>query len=432
MSWSRRAFLGGAAATVALPYLPSLVRGARADTTPPTRVLFFFVPNGVHQANWGATGSGADFTLGTTLAQLDDLKSHLLVVDGMGNAGGTDNRAGDHARGTGSFLTCQRPSFDGVEVGESIDQVIAAGLGDATAFPSLELGVQSGGSVGICDSGYSCAYTQNIAWSGPTTPVPKITNPQVAFDRLFAGSDGVATAEEQLRRGIYRTSVLDLVKDQATRLKTKVAVDDRARLDEYFTSVRDIERRASGVGACGPEEDLPDSYTLQTHPDLMLDIIVSAFQCDLTRVATFMIGNAGSDQAYSFLPGVNGGHHQLSHHQNMAANLDQLAVIDAWEVERFGRLLRRMSQIPEGSGSMLDHTIVYLSSEIGDGNRHNHDNLPVLIGGGQAVGVAGGRAVQAPGQPVANLYLAIARAMGVDVQGGFGLDGTGPVSWLAG
>lgn len=429
---TRRTFLRGAGAAIALPFLPSLApRTAHAAGTVPTRLLFFYVPNGVHQANWWPEGTGADFTFGSTMASLEAYRDDVLVISGLRNDGGKDDRPGDHARGTGAFLTCKRPTFDGVDLGISVDQVAANAIVDETPFRSLELGVQGGGSFGVCDSGYSCAYTQNIAWAGPTTPMPKITNPQVAFDRLFGGGDQGLDAEARARRAIYRTSVLDEVKEGVDRLRTRVATDDAHRLDEYLTGVREVERRISSLGACGTEQTLPDEITLQEHPDILLDLAVAAFECDLTRYVTFMLGNAGSNHVYNFLDGVRGAHHELSHHQNLEANLDQLAVIDRWEVERFSRLLGRLSQSTAGADRLLDHTIVVMSSEISDGNRHNHDHLPVIVAGGAKTGaVLGGRHLSVDDTtPIANLYTSLLGAVGIDETFS---DASGPLEGLAG
>lgn len=433
MSWSRRQVLRAAGATVALPFLASALprRAWGVEVTPPVRLLFFYVPNGVRMAHWRPQGVGADFVLGPTMASLQDVRDDILVISGLANQGGRDDRPGDHARGTGAFLTCQRPAFEGISAGVSVDQIAAQALGDRTAFRSLELGVEGGGSVGFCDSGYACAYTQNISWADAQTPLPKLTNPQTVFDRLFAGGNVAATAEGQARRLRYRSSVLDLVQDQANGLMGKLAADDKQRMDAYLTGVRELERRLAGSNGCGPSFGLPEDPLLAERAELMLDIAVAAFSCDLTRFATFMLANAGSNAVYSFLPGVSGAHHGLSHHQDIPANLDQLSIIDAWEVSLLGRLIRRLRDEDggDGSSSLLDHTAVVFSSEISDGNRHNHDDLPVIIAGRAGGAIHTGRHVEAPDTPIANLYLSLLGAVGLP-QPAFGLDGSGPLAGL--
>lgn len=432
MSLSRRNFLGGAAGIVALPFLPSLLsRGARADTSFPTRLLFVHAPNGIRMDLWRPVGTGSNFTFGPTLAQLEDVRADVTVLSGLANRPATGDRAGDHARGTGSFLTCREPVFEGVENGVSVDQVVAAALAGSTPFRSLELGVEGASGSPVCDSGYSCAYTQNIAWSGPNTPMPKLTNPQTVFDRLFTGTDVMLSEAQRLRRKAYRASVLDAVTVQAAEVSRRIAPDDRRRLDEYLTGVRELELRVDAAGSCGVDVGVPATVDLEHHADLMLDLAVAAIACGQTRVVTMMLGNAGSNLVYSFLPGVTGAHHQLSHHQSLAENLDQLAVIDAWEVGRFARVVRKLRAVVEGDGTLLDHTLVMFSSEISDGNAHNHDDLPVLLAGRGNGAVLPGRHLDMAGAPIANLYVSMMQAAGVG-ETTFGADGTGPLAGLAG
>ncbi len=429
---SRRMFLGGAAATVALPWLPSLApRSAVAADAPPTRLLFFYVPNGFLPGPW-APAAGSQLVLGPTHQGLVGLEDQLLLISGLHNLSARGDRAGDHARGTGSFLSCQPCLYEGIENGITIDQEFARAWQGRTAFSSLELGTEGGGSVALCDSGYACAYTQNISWTGPTTPAPKLTSPRVVFDRLFAGSDGPATAAEAARRRVYRASVLDLVDAQARSLQGRLAMADRHRLDEYLTGVRALEEQVERLGECSTDSGTPeDEVPLDQVADVMLDLVANAFRCDLTRVASFMLANAGSNRVYGFLPGVRGAHHEVSHHQDAQSNLDQLALIERWEVDRLGRFLRRLQGFSEGEGSLLDHTTVVFSSEIGDGNRHNHDNLPVLVAGKGGGVVGTGRHLVAQDQPIANLFLGLAEGLGVDL-GSFGADGTEPLAGLAG
>lgn len=431
MTLSRRMFLGGAAGLVALPFLPSLLpRAARADDAFPTRLLFLHAPNGVRMDLWRPVGAGADFAFGPTLAQLEDVRDHVTVISGLANDAARGDRPGDHARGTGAFLTCRTPSFDTVENGVSVDQVIATAQLGATPFRSLELGVEGASGSPVCDSGYSCAYVQNIAWSSATTPMPKLSQPQTVFDRLFAGFDARLSEAQRLRRRAYRASVLDAVTEQAAEVSRRIAVEDRRRLDEYLTGVRELELRVDG-GVCGVDVAAPGVVDLEHHADLLLDLAVAAIACGQTRVVTMMLGNAGSNLVYSFLPGVRGAHHQLSHHQGLAENLDQLAIIDAWVVGRFARVVRKLAAIPEGDGTLLDHALVMFGSEISDGNVHNHDDLPVLLAGRGNGAVSPGRHLDTGGAPIANLFVSMMQAAGVD-QATFGADGVGPLEGLAG
>jgi hypothetical protein len=429
---SRRAFLGGAAAMVTLPWLPSLLRGAQAEATAPTRLVFWFVPNGIRMSDFTPTTEGYDWALPRILAPLAPVRDEVTVFSGLTALGGIDDRAGDHARGTSTFLTAVTPSFEGVQLGVSVDQVAAQANGSETVFPSLQLGTESSTSAGICDSGYACAYSNNISWAGPTTPLPKQTDPQLLFDRLFAGFDAGLSDAQRARRLAYRSSVLDRLTGEATALSSRVSASDRHRLDEYLTGVRELERRlASGdLRACEAPGRPGDSVDLTGQIDALSDLTAVALQCDLTRYVTFMLGNGGSNRNYSFL-GAPGAHHQLSHHQDLPENLEALSRINTWEIERFSAMLQKLAAIPEGDGTVLDHTLAVLGSDISDGNRHNHDDMPVLLAGRGSGAHDAGRHVRVDGQPVANLYLGMLAAAGVDAST-FGADGTEPLAALVG
>jgi hypothetical protein len=433
---SRRALLGGAGALVSLPLLESLLpRAARAQDTAPVRFLAFYVPNGIHMAEWTPSTTGAGYQLTPILAPLANVKSKLSVLSGLDSAPGESDGPGDHASGTGSFLTAAHVyKTEGADIqnGISVDQVAANAIGELTTIPSMQLGIQGGADAGGCDSGYSCAYTRNISWASATQPLNKITNPQVVFDQLFAGYDPEATAEELAKKRAYRLGVLDYVRQDAKSLQLKLSYADKLKLDEYLTGVDELEKKiikaASGPQCIPPEEpgsglDYPD------HVRAMLDLMVVAFACDSTRIISFMLGNAGSNQSYSFI-GVPGAHHEISHHQDQQSNFDMLRQIDIWEVEQLAYLLEKLDAIEEGEGStMLDHSIVYFSSEIEDGNSHSHYNLPVVLAGGGGGAFSPGRHVTYDEAPMGNLFISILEAMGVETST-FGDDGTAPLSDL--
>jgi hypothetical protein len=441
---TRRALLGGAGVAVAIPALESLMprRAARAGGSPiPRRMIVWYVPCGINGSTpnaWRPVAEGAGFALSPMLAPLGALRSEVLVLTNLANRPaqasymGTNDGPGDHARGTGCFITNARivkTEGTGIRAGVSFDQVAAASIGMTTRFPSLQLGIDGGGSTGGCDSGYSCAYARNISWSSPTTPLPKLTNPVTVFDRLFAAGESAALAA---RRRAYQASVLDYVRGDATRLQGVVGASDRAKLDEYLTAVRELERRVmmTGGAVCMTPPRPMDGLTFAQHVSVMNQLMAMALRCDLTRVATFMLGNAGSGRDFSFI-GASGAHHELSHHQSDPEKIRKLQIIGTWEVQQFAALLTTLQGMREPDGSsVLDHTTALFSSEIADGNGHWHYSLPVLLAGRCGGQFNTGRhVVYTPEQPIANLVLAMLRAVGSTATS-FGLEGTRPLANL--
>ncbi|MBH25604.1 MAG: transcriptional initiation protein Tat [Myxococcales bacterium] len=433
---SRRAFLGGAGAAIALPFLEAMLpTRALADAAEvPRRFLAFYVPNGIHMPAWTPNEAGRDFGLTPILEPLANVRDHINVISGLANRPARPDGAGVHAAGTSSFLTAAhafKTEGANISVGVSMDQIAAAAVGGATRFPSLQLGIEGGGNAGGCDSGYSCAYSRNISWASESTPLPKIVSPQLAFDRLFQGFDAQASAAERAKRKRYRTSVLDYARADAQRLKTRLGQTDRRKLDEYMTGVRELEvqvQQAEDGPSCGVPDRPEADFDFPAHVEMMNELMVLAFQCDLTRIITFMLGNAGSGRSYGFL-GVPGAHHEISHHQNNPDNFARLQTIDTWEVAQLAYLLERMANTPEGEGSMLDNTLVFFSSEIEDGNSHSHFNLPiVLAGGGGGVIETGRHLVYEEDEPIANLFVSILQNLNVPATS-FG-DSTGPLAGL--
>ncbi|MEE2789372.1 MAG: DUF1552 domain-containing protein, partial [Myxococcota bacterium] len=344
---------------------------------------------------------------------------------------------GDHARGTATFLTCVHPlkHASNLLIGPSIDQLIARTYDGQTRFSSLEIGCEGGGNANACDSGYSCAYSRNIAWRDATTPLPKETNPRLLFERLFGGVDPNATAEARALRKRRKQSVLDFVLADASALRSGLGGSDRARLDNYMSGIRDIEMRLESAendaGICGPEMERPQAApnNRMDYGKLMGDLMVAALRCDLTRVGTFMFANGGSNRAHTEA-GMTEGHHELSHHQGDAAKLAKIAQIDAWEIGLLAHIIEAMS-VDDGAGTtLLDHTTVFFGSEIADGNAHGHYDVPVIMAGRNA-GLGTGqyvdlRAPQRNNQPIANLFIRILQDCGGQVQT-FGDDGDQPL-----
>ncbi len=429
---NRRQFLRSGSTLLALPFLESLLpRSAQAVEKVPQRLLFYFVPNGMHMPAWTPQKEGTDFATPPILKPIESLRSEFLVVSGLRNLPARPDGAGDHAGGTSAFLTCAHANKSETEVrlGISVDQLAAQKLGMGTRFASLPTGLEGGASVGGCDSGYSCAYSQNISWIGPKTPLAKIFGPQLLFDLLFQDSaQGPGVAEKRFR---HRQSVLDFVRKDATSLRGKLGRSDRDKLDEYLHSVRDVEQRLQTMST-GCDTPLPpaDDVRLGEQLKAMSDLMVLGLRCDLTRVMTFMLGNGGSNRSFGFLPGVSGAHHELSHHRGDPAIQAQLQIIDAWEIEQFGYLLQKLKSVTERDGSsLLDNCLVMFSSEIADGNSHGHTDLPVLLAGRLGGAVKPGRHIRRE-EPLANLYTSILNAVGVP-NSKFGDDGTGPLQGLS-
>jgi len=428
---TRRTVLRGLGATIALPWLESMshLGSAWADTTRaarataggmPLRMAFLFVPNGVNLDHWRVHEEGPLTTLPRTLEPLAPFKSDLIYFTGLAqnNARPLGDGPGDHARSLATFLTGVHPKkTDGADIraGISVDQVAAQKLGRLTRFPSLELGIERGAQSGGCDSGYSCAYSSNISWSSPTTPVAKEIDPAAVFDRLF-GRGG----EAELKRRQHGASILDFVNDEARRLKPRLAVADQRKLDEYLQSIREIEVRIKrGDDVPKPPKDFqkphgkPDDTA--EHIRLMFDLLAIAFQGDLTRIATFMFANEGSNKTYPAV-GVNDGHHELSHHGKSPEKLEKIAKIDRFHIEGFAYLLNRLKQIKEGERSLLDNCMIVYGSGISDGDRHNHDDLPVLFAGRGGGTFRTGRHVKYPNDtPMTNLYLSMLERFGTPV-----------------
>lgn len=430
---SRRTVLRGLGAAVALPWLESMAPGlARASQTSqgsaaPLRLAFFYVPNGVHMPAWRPDKVGGDIQLPATLTPLERFKEELLVLSGLAqdNAHAKGDGPGDHARSLACFLTGTHPrKTDGANIraGVSVDQVAAQQVGYRTRFPSLELGIERGAQSGNCDSGYSCAYSSNISWRSESVPMAKEINPRLVFERLFASEDPSQAAEGRGRRQRYKRSILDFVAEDASQLKSRLGVGDQRKMDEYLMALRELEVRIAALD--NPVKvELPEGYTrptgipkdYQEHIRLMFDLLALAFQTDVTRIATFMYANEGSNRSYAFL-GAPEGHHDLSHHGNDPEKHEKLAKINAFHIEQFAYFLDRLKASPEGESNVLDNSLIVYGSGISDGNQHNHNDLPVLLAGKGGGTIKSGRHVAYPeNTPLNNLYLSILDRMGTPV-----------------
>lgn len=437
---SRRAVLRGLGAAVSLPWLEAMARGSALASAPsgPLRMAFFYVPNGVHMPDWTPKEEGALKELPDILKPLAAFKEDFNVLTGLAQHNGEalGDGPGDHARALATFLTGAHPKkTDGadIKVGMSVDQVAAERVGKNTRFPSIELGTERGAQAGNCDSGYSCAYSSNISWRSETTPVAKEVNPRLVFERLFGDSNGGYDAGKA-KRDRYRKSILDLVAEDAKQLQGRLGSTDRRKVDEYLTAVREIERRLVRVEAradVAPEFKVPAGIPgeYKEHIRLMGDMIVLAFQSDLTRIATFMYANEGSNRPYPFIE-VAEGHHDLSHHGNDPKKHEKIKKINTFHVEQFAYVVERLKATREGDGTLLDRSMLVYGSGIGDGNRHNHDELPVLLAGKGNGTIKTGRHIVYKKTPLNNLYLSMLDRMSTPTKA-LG-DSTGPLSGLDG
>ena len=439
----RRTFLKGLGATLALPVLeamrPLMAQGAGAGF--PVRIAMLYMPNGVRQDRWTPEGSGSRFKLSPILSPLEKHREDLLILTGLQNKA---SFSGDgHYVKTGGWLTgttiAKTTGSDINAGGISMDQIAAQTIGRDTKLPSLELGTEPVATGIDTNVNYTRLYASHVSWKTPTVPLPCEINPRVAFDRLFRtrSANGEKQAADQ-------QSVLDLVRDDAKRLQTKLGASDRQKLDQYLESIREVERRieqeakqlgagenlspelgkqldaldkriSKAMGKASREEELNSlpRFDHGEHSRIMLDLMVLAFWSDSTRVSTFMFGNDVTNRNFSFIDGVNGGHHSISHHQNSDSQLDQYEKINRWHTEQYAYMLERMKAIKEGDGTLLDHSMVAFGSPIRDGNSHNPRNVPIVVAGKAGGKLRSGRHLEFDeGTPLCSLWLSMLEMAG--------------------
>jgi hypothetical protein len=419
----RRAILRGIGATVALPLLDGMLPAFASQPASIARLSIVFSPNGMNMDTWTPATEGAGFPLSPTLAPLASFRQRLLVLSGLDNSIG-DARPGEgesapHERAGGVFLTSVHPEREG-RAGISVDQLAGQELGRQTQLASLELGLHANDIVGQCEKGWSCAYMNTLSWRTPTTPLPVEYRPRAVFERLFGDSDSTDPAVRRARRQQDR-SILDSVTEAAARLMRTVGPGDRARLTEYLEGMRDVERRiqraeeqsAREVPAVDRPAGIPPSF--DEHARLMFDLQALAFQTDLTRVITFMLGPEQSNRAYPEI-GVPDVHHGLSHHLRDPQKLAKIAQIDAYHTTTFAYYLEKLQATPDGDGSLLDHSTILFGCSMSDGNDHLLQNLPIVLAGGSSGRLQGGRHLRYPkGTPISNLYLTLLDTVGVSL-----------------
>jgi len=444
---SRRTVLRGFGTALALPLFeamrPRVARAVAGEAagSAPVRMAFLFVPNGMNMRLWTPKDEGSDFEITKTLEPIADFKPKMTLLSGLTLNGGRalGDGPGDHARCVGSFLTGAHPKkTNGADIknGISVDQVAADKIGKLTRLPSLELGLEGSAKAGNCDSGYSCVYTSNMSWRSETSPMAKEVNPAAVFDRLFGAGDASEQTASRARRDRYHNSILDFVLEDAGDLRRKLGTGDQRKLDEYLFAVRDIERRMDQADKLtGREDGVPDfprpagvPRAFDEHLKQMFDVMTLAFLTDSTRIITFMYTNAGSNRNYKDI-GVAEGHHDLSHHGNDKEKLEKIATINHYHTQQLAYLLKRLDSVPEGEGTLLDNCMLMYGSGLGDGNRHNHDNLPIALFGSGGGTIATGRHIKYKRDtPLTNLYVSMLDRVGASVE--TFSDSTGPLDKL--
>lgn len=396
--------------------VPALSLAKDTAASPAMRLGFVYVPNGIIMDRWTPTGDGADFKFAPTMEALEPFRNRTVVLSGLAQANGRalGDGPGDHARAGATWLTGVHPKKTGgadIHAGVSVDQIAARQLGDVTQLGSLEIGLESPTLAGDCDSGYSCAYTNTISWRSPTTPNPMVISPRAVFERLFGDGDStdpaarLASLEEQ-------RSILDYVSGDVDRLQGGLCASDRAKLTEYLEAIRDIERRIQRAEAQNATEKIPNMErptaipeAFEEHARLMMDLMVIAYQTDMTRVVSCMMAREGSNRSYRSI-GVPDGHHSVTHHDNDPVKIEKVVKINQLHARTFAYLLQKMQSTPDGEGTLLDHTMLLYGSSLSDGNAHTHDNLPLVLVGGGCGQIKGGRHLRFPKEtPMNNLLV---------------------------
>jgi hypothetical protein len=435
----RRAFLRGMGTTVALPFLDAMVPAfaAPAAANPPLRMAFVYVPNGIDMRHWNPDYEGPLQELPKILKPLEPYKQDITLLGNLTHNTGRAllDGAGDHGRCCGSYLTGiqVKKSTTDIRAGVSMDQIVAREACSNLRFPSLEVGLEDARQSGDCDSGYSCAYTNNLAWRSQTQPLPPILDPRALFERLF-GTGVALSPEARAREAKFRRSILDFVSEDTKKLEGSLGPTDRRKLDEYLSSIREVERQLEKAendnSQIDPHMDKPYGVPADfaEHFKLMTAMMTIAFQADLTRVMTFLVTHEGTSRAYREI-GISDGHHPLTHHQGRMELLDKVTQINCYHLQQFAGWVEKLKTTKEGNGSLLDNCMIVYGAGLSDGNRHLHEDLPTLIAGrGAGTIKSGRRIVYRRETPMCNLFLSMMDRMGVHLEH-FG-DATGKIEGL--
>ena len=415
---SRRIMLRGLGSAVALPLLDSMVPALCGAAKPFNRFGVVYVPNGMIMQNYLPSKDGTDYEMTPTLSALEPLREHFQILSGLNCIPTPGRPGGAHAKASTRFLTDISPptSETWLDAGISVDQILAQQIGKNTQLASLELAIESGETAGSCDTGYACPYTNTLSWTGPSTPLPTQNNPRLVFERLF-GDSRSTDPKERRERMRQQKSILDSVTQEVSRFKGALPQSDQTKLTEYLDSVRGVERRIQNAETENrqlPLVDRPDGIPAnwEDHIKLMFDLMVLAYQSDLTRVITLMVGHEQSGMTYPQI-GVPDAHHPISHHQREPEKVAKTAKINAYHVKMFTYLLERLRDTPDGDGALLDHMTMIYGAGIADSNSHAPVNIPFLLAGGGAGNLKGGRHTNLKGVPLANLHLTLMDQFGV-------------------
>ncbi len=449
---SRRGFLRGVGACIALPALEAFLPGramaataatGRIATTAsgaPLRMAFLYFPNGAIQNQWTPTGSGRDFAFGNTLAPLQSLRHRVQVISGLEhvNAEAGPDGAGDHARANGTFLTgvrVKKTAGSDIRAGVSVDQIAANQIAGRTRFASLELSSDPHRKSGGCDSGYSCAYESNLAWRSATSPLSPESNPRMVFERLFGTGVAGQRGASLVQRRTQQRSILDFVMDDAKAVEKQLTHRDKAKMDEYLTGLREIEQRivtAEGFTdipdpAIATPDGIPRAY--DDYIRLMFQMMALAFETDATRISSMILAHDGSNRSFPEIE-IAEGHHSLSHHRDDPDMIQKVAQIDRFYAERFAEFLNLLESKHDADGqTILHNSMIVYGCGNSDGNRHTHANLPVVLAGNGGGALNPGQYVQTATTPMCNLYLNLLDHMGVPALDRFG-DSTGRLSGI--
>lgn len=432
---SRRSFLRGFGAALSLPAFESFRPLLAASTTAraiattasgaPLRMAYLYIPNGVNLEHWRPDGTSEKYKMGSSFAAMEKHRADFQIFTGFEqqNARAGGDGPGDHARGTAAFLTSARPrktAGSDIQLGISADQVAANAIASQTRLPSLELSTDGVRKSGNCDSGYSCAYQFNLSWRSETQPMTPESNPRAVFERLFGSGNSDERAKSLGQRLASKKSVLDFIESDAKAMHRHLGRNDRQKLDEYLTGVREIEKQIEKAESLGlpadpgvpAPEGKPETYG--EHLRLMLDMMVLAFKTDTTRISTFLMAHDGSNRSFAEI-GVNDGHHNISHHKGNKENLEKIAKIDTFYLQQLSYFLDKLKNTEDVDGkSLLHNSMIVYGGCLSDGDRHNHNDLPILLAGHGGGAFKPGRHVDlGEDVPLSNLYLRMLDEFGV-------------------